>query len=189
MATDRTHALRRLAAVLTVSVAVLAVAGCGDEKTDEPTTAGGLTRPGSSLALGETATVPRTSGDGVVEMTVTEISRGAPSDIAEVLEDADGRVPYYVRFDLEVVSGDLQGFDVYDYVTAWTDDEPVPPLVVGGGLPGCVTDYWAPHPETGATMSACIVVVAEEGAPPVDAVRFANDGDYSLSEDRYVEWG
>lgn len=191
MRADRPVRLRRLGLAAALSLALSLTAACGDE--DDPSGGGkgkdGLTAPGSILELGETATVPRTNGDGVVDMTVTEISRGEPSDIAEILKDAEGRVPYYVRFDLEVVSGDLQGFDIYDYVTAWSGEDQVQPLVYGGRLPGCHTEYWDPNPTVGATMEACMTVVAEKGDPAVDAVRFAtDDAEYSLADGGYVEW-
>lgn len=189
-----TH-LRGLTAALTLSVGLFTVAACtNDDQPDEGSTgdptSDGLTAPGSSLPLGDTATVPKNDGGGVVDITVTDIEEGDSSHLRTTgLKDAAHRTPYYIRLTLKVVSGNLQGFALHDYITAWAGDAPASPMLYAGDFPRCETHYWAPNPREGATMDACLPFLADEGDPPVDNVRFANDADYQLREDGFVTWG
>jgi len=186
-------AWRRYVAGLATALMVLVVAGCGDDSgspTDEPTlTKDGLTVPGTTLSVGDTATVSRTNGTGTIELTVTEIVQGTSEDLADTgLEDFEKKTPYYVSFEMKVVSGDVYGMTMRHYLTAWAGDEQVSELVPFERFPLCQEVNFPMDAAVESTISSCLPFATDKGAAAVDEVVFDNDDTYELADDTAVTW-
>ena len=172
---------------------LLSVAGCGED-SESPTTGPtvtkeGLTVPGTTLSLGDTATVPRTNGKGTIRLTVTDIVRGSSQDLATIgLQDADEKTPYYVHYQMTVVSGDVYGMAMRHYLSAWADDQLVGELTLFDRFPICQEVNFPVDAAPGTTISSCRPYVTDEGAPPVDTVRFGNDDSYKNGGNTAVAW-
>lgn len=175
--------------VVLAIVALLALAGCtGSDPGDGPdvgpsATADGLTPSGSTLELGDTATVTRTDGTAVFELTVTEIEKGTAADLRSVGYDrADQDTPYFVRYELRLVSGDVQGVTMRHYLSAWAGDRPAAALVLSERFPRCQERNFPAGASAGASIASCRPYLTDNGAAPVDSVHFANDTDGSAAK-------
>lgn len=172
---------------------VVALAGCGDDDPgDEPTstasTSEGLTSPGARLDLGETARVDRTSGDGVFDLTIEAIEKGNAGDLAGVYEKAEPVTPYYVRYDIELVSGSGDGILMTDYLSAWAAGAQVAELVVPRPFAPCQVADFPKDAPPGLDVESCRIYLVADGAAPVDSIRFANDDDYGNGDGSHLEW-
>jgi hypothetical protein len=186
-------ARRRYGAALAAVLVLLTVAGCGEDSedpTDTPTrTEDGLTVGGTTLHVGDTATVPRTNGTGTIELTVTDIVEGSSQDLATTgLKDADQKTPYYVSYEMKVVSGDVYGMTMRHYLSAWADGQQVGELVPFDRFPTCQEVNFPVDTALGTTISSCLPYVTDKGAPPVDTVRFDNDDTYEIGDGTAVGW-
>lgn len=172
------------------AVALCAVlAGCGDSEANggpgSPEPDGdGLTSPGQSLDLGETATVPLREGKGVIELTVTGIEQGDPG----VLRSLKG-TPYYVRLRATAVSGDPYQFFVETYAGAWAGDTRVAPIASPLAVGPCERSYFRYGAVPGDDLDTCLTFVVPPGGDAIDRVAFENGEDYRIDGDTSVEWG
>ncbi|WP_133059014.1 MULTISPECIES: hypothetical protein [unclassified Nocardioides] len=186
-------ARRRPAALASVLLLVTLTTACGsddgDGPTGEPTTADGLTTPGTRFHVGDSATVPRSDGTGTIELTVTGIVEGTSQDLAGVgLADAAERTPYYVTYEMTVVSGDAYGMDMRHYLSAWSGVEQVGELVSFTCFPPCQEVNFPVDVAAGESVSSCRTYVTENGAAPVDRVQFDNDDTYEGGDGTAVDW-
>ncbi|MCW2793786.1 MAG: hypothetical protein JWO76_2884 [Nocardioides sp.] len=191
-------ASRRPAAALASVLILLSLGGCGRSDDGGPegrptggptTTADGLTAPGTSLRVGDSATVPRTDGTGTIRLTVTSIVEGTSRDLeGERVADADEKTPFFVNYEMTVVSGNAYGMDMRHYLSAWADDEAVGFLIPSGPYPTCQEVNFPLNATAGTAISSCRTYVTDKGAPPVDSVRFDNEDGYQSYEDTAVEW-
>lgn len=189
--------VRRIAAALAVPLALVALTSCGDDApADDPTTESGsaaagddLTAPGTELELGDTAIVPRTDGTGVLELTVTGIAEGDPADLeATGLEDWAEQTPYYVSYEMRLISGESDGIVIRDYLSAWADDAQVGDLVAFDGFAPCQEQGFPVGASPGTIVSSCRTYLVDAGGAPVDTVRFDNDDAYENGEGTQVVW-
>lgn len=193
------------AAVVAAALAVLgATAGCGSSAKSSgssgsttastaPATstasgaavAGGITKPGAQLTVGQTATVPfKNPGDASngpdrfrLAVTVLSITKGSQSDFNGVQLDATQKAstPYYVRFKVTNVGhGDLgtsieavlQGID--------NTGQEQQSVTFIGTFPPC-NDVTPPKPFThGKTWTSCQVFMVPGG---IHAVAYQGGGD------------
>ncbi|CAN5374604.1 hypothetical protein BH11ACT8_BH11ACT8_32050 [soil metagenome] len=196
---------RAIGRVAPLVVACALLAGCGDSTgtdstgTDDPTSGApsvaGLTPPGTSLTLGDTATVSvvrgqegdpdlgADGGKGVIDLTVTDIEEGDPADLGGL----DG-TPYYVRMKATAVSGDVYGFFVEALVGAWAGEEQVAPIATPLTVGTCTRAYFDLNAAPGTAIDTCATFVVDPGAAPIDRVGFEDDVDYRFEDGTDVEW-
>lgn len=187
---------RRYAAIGVAVLALFGLAGCGDGEnpTDDgtsptQTTESGLTRPGSTLDLGETATVPRTDSTGVIELTITSIERGDSSDLRRIgYDNADQDTPYYVHFTMRLISGESQGITMRHHLSAWAGDTPASELVLSEPFSRCQERNFPLNAGAGTTVTSCRPYLTDKGALPVDTVRFDNDDAYDSFAGNSIDW-
>lgn len=187
-------ARRRQAAALASVLALLTLAGCGDSEAGSPSaeptlTKEGLTVPGTHLHVGDSATVPRTDGNGVIRLTVTSIDEGRSRDLEDTgLAGAADKTPYYVSYEMTVVSGQGYGMDMRHYLSAWSGDQQVGELVLFKRFPPCQEVNFPVDARAGTSVSSCKAYVTDRGAAPVDLVEFDNDDAYEGGDGTAVEW-
>lgn len=170
---------------LSIVVALVVLTGCGDtdpEKT-KTTSAGGLTAPGSSLEMGQTATLPLENKSDVIELAVTGIEQGDPS----ALKGLEG-TPYYVRLEATAVAGDAYQFFVDTYVGAWARETRVPGIATPLKTGPCERTYFAYNVQPGVTLKTCLTFVVEPGGAAIDRVAFENGEGYEFDNDTAVAW-
>lgn len=158
---------------------------CADQdppSTPAATAAEGLTPPGTSLALGQTATVPLADESGVIDLTVSSITAGSK----EELDGLDG-APYYVRLEATAVAGDAQRFFPAGSVIAYADGELVAPIATPLSVGPCTREQFRTTPPIGTTLETCVTFVVEDGGAPVDRVAYY-EGEYSFNDGTAVEW-
>ena len=92
-----------------------------------------ITPPGTELKIGETATVPYTFGgsEGTIAITVTGSEKGEEADLADFGEDAEGLVPYFIRFKVENVDGSDLSFSLVTLSAVASDGRHTGELVTG----------------------------------------------------------
>lgn len=168
----------------------LAVAGCGSSSASSSssspggatqstsaggatTTAGGITKAGAKLAVGQTATVPFKSPDSLpnaapkykVQVTIVSITKASFSDFKGIQLDATEKAgtPYYLRFKItNVGNGDLgnPGGAIAGVDNTGQDASSVTFL---GSFPPC-DDKLLPKPFTRTkTWSTCYVYLVPGG--------------------------
>ncbi|RII11225.1 hypothetical protein DSC45_29165 [Streptomyces sp. YIM 130001] len=160
--------------------------GSGDDGRDAP--AGDVAKPGTKLKVGDRAVLPfeyTSEKKGTVAVTVTEIAKGAESDMSAFGEKAKGMTPYYIKMKVENVGGtDLT------YASLKLDG-----VLEGGGgtgvvligdIPGKCDSESAPaeFKTKGASYETC-TLTASKGAP-VTSAEFDEGDAYS---DNPVVWG
>lgn len=179
---------RRWAAAVPTLALCLVLAGCGDDAAEDPAgdppEADGLTAPGTSLAVGESATLPLREDKGEIELTVTAIERGDPGD----LPSGEG-TPYYVRLQATSVSGEPDQFFVETYAGAWAGDTRVAPIATPLTVGPCERTYFRAGAVPGNELETCLTFVVEPGGDPLDRFAFENGEDYRVDSDTSVEWG
>jgi hypothetical protein len=176
---------RRLAGVLAVAaLSGFGVAGCsGDDSSDPPaptTDANGLTAPGTSLGLGDAATVDFKAGkhESEIKVTVNHVQKRSVKDLSEFqLKNAARQSGvYYVRASVRNSgSGDLGGAFVKLYAKV-SDTLVVQPVIFGSTFGKC--DYRPlPKPfKAGKRADVCMVMLApKHGTVSAVQWRFAGD--------------
>jgi hypothetical protein len=169
---------------------ILAAAGCGGGSTSSSGSAGagaastsvggattppgGITKPGATLAVGQTARVPFRSPDSLsnaappykLQVTVLSITRGSFSDFKGVQLDASEKAgtPYYLRFKVtNVGNGDL-GSNTGGAISGVDDTgQDASSVTFFGSFPPC-DETPPPKPFTrGKTWSSCYVYLVPGG--------------------------
>lgn len=146
---------------------------------------GEATQPGTSLALGEPATIPIEYNDnqGLASMVVVGIEEGDVADMADFdLDDGvEGNVPYYVTFSMTKVSGgELSGAGPESDAGGLLDDgAPAQELSLIGSFEPCDTQYADEEFDAGETYETCRVFMAPEGSAVTGVEYYGDyDGDY-----------
>src|SRR3954454_17339221 len=158
-----------------------------------PTTAGGLTKPGSTLKLGETAHVtykPLTASDDKhlfeVDATAEKIEKGSMDDFKNISLDADQKssTPYYVTVKIqntgeEIPLGDQEGDPDLKFGAIDDRGQEQPSITFIGDFDRC-KDADAPKPFTqGKSYESCLAfLVGGDGS--IDEVRWKGSDRYIL---------
>ena len=173
-AATRRHPLALLLA-LAVLLVTPAACGGGDDAADEattpsaspPTVSAGLTPPGETLDIGDSATVvfaPDPMHESRLRLTVTGLSKGKVSDLEQFSLDAETKQSgvYYVRATARNVGrGDLSG-QLLTLFGRVTEELVVRPVEFGSPFPPC---NYQPFPQkftTGHKTSVCMVMLAPD---------------------------
>jgi len=189
--------IRRRALPALVALGLVAAAcgpdssgGSGDGVADPTTAKGKLTAPGTVMDVGETARVSLTSG-AVIDLTITDIERGTSAELAaDGYRNAESETPYYVRYEMTLISGDPEENTMYDYLLGWSDGLAVGSLIAQK-YPPCQEVTLPPRDVApGTSVTSCRAFLTDKGAPTVDRVSFksdADDGPYYETSDN-VSW-
>lgn len=134
---------------------------------------GDLTPPGSRLALGETATLPVVDslggGEGVVELTVTEIRPGTRAELGAQADSlGPDAVPAYALYEATVVAGaaDLAGWSPSsDLLGLQPDGSPSGLLITGGAVEPCEKSEVPEGASDGEVLLGCFSALSLSGVP------------------------
>ncbi|WP_197321930.1 hypothetical protein [Saccharomonospora sp. NB11] len=165
------------------SVAESPESSAAEEPADDTGAAPGeITPPGTELKVGETATVPYTYGkdkSGTIAITVTDIEKGDPADLAQFGDRAEGLVPYYIKFTVENVEGTDLAYSSLR-LRAQTADGRGTGVVISGKIEGKCESESADRDFTtaGATYESCSLQASRDGVDVV-AAEFDDSDDYS----------
>ncbi|MFD8701200.1 hypothetical protein ACFV1W_01075 [Kitasatospora sp. NPDC059648] len=130
-----------------------------------PAQAGPTAAPGTTLKIGDAATVPFTSGStkGTVTLAVTSIDKGDPADLAPLKlgDKVTGMVPYYVRFKVtNTGSTDLSFASLTQVKGTLPDGSEASEVMLIGTFDKC------PHPSfpkgftNGQSITSCVLALA-----------------------------
>ncbi|MGW2372802.1 hypothetical protein [Kitasatospora sp. NPDC001683] len=130
-----------------------------------PDQAGPTTAAGSTLKIGEAATIPFVSGStkGTVSLAVTSIDKGDPADLAPLKlgDKVTGMVPYYVRFKVtNTGSTDLSFASLTQMKGTLPDGGEAAEVMLIGTFDKC------PHPSfpkgftNGQSIASCVLALA-----------------------------
>ncbi|GAA4670850.1 hypothetical protein [Nocardioides nanhaiensis] len=170
--------------------------GATPEPTEEPSApTGDLTPPGSELALGETATLPVVDslggGEGVVELTVTEIRPGDRADLGEEAASyGPDAAPAYVFYEATVVSGaaDLAGWSPSsDLLGQQPDGLPSGLLITGGAVGPCEKAEVPEGAADGQVLEGCFSALSLSGVPVTGVTYSARGTEYEAGSGS-VSW-
>lgn len=171
----------------------LVIPACGDTPSTHEKQAGessdSLTAPGTTLPLGDPATLPRTGSVGIIVLTVEDIETGDVDDLRELgFDTAPGTTAYYVALSMRHVSGTYPGFTPNEYLSAWAGELPLDHLTVRRPFPPCEPGGFPTEAIAGHEYAACMVWLAKPGLPAPDSVVFDNDDSYETLDGTHVEW-
>ncbi len=132
----------------------------------------------------------RADGAGTMRLTVTGIEAGDPAQLAATgYEDAEGRVPYYVRFTVEHVDGrSPNSVTALEYLSVWAGGTPLDHLSIFEPFASCQEVLFPVDAAPGAIIESCATYTAEQGAPPPDTVMFDNDDTYESADAGQITW-
>ncbi|ARF79027.1 hypothetical protein ACIG0C_28570 [Kitasatospora aureofaciens] len=130
-----------------------------------PAQAGPTAAPGTTLKIGDAATVPFSSGStkGTVSLAVTSIDKGDPADLAPLKlgDKVTGMVPYYVRFKVtNTGSTDLSFASLTQVKGTLPDGSEASEVMLIGTFDKC------PHPSfpkgftNGQSITSCVLALA-----------------------------
>lgn len=137
--------------------------------SEVPATPGGTT-----LAIGQTANIPYDDGfdKAMLGVTVTAIEPGDPAQYKEVFaEDAEGSVPFYVRYTVENLSNvDLSTKTLFTLFGSTVKGEEGTGVILFGEMPDC-RHVLSPEDfkTVGATFEDCYLVAAPTGQEVIEA--------------------
>lgn len=158
------------------------------EPTEEPTQAetGELTPPGTTLRLGETATLPAVDnqgGKGVVEIAVTRIEYGDRDDLGpDAASYGPQAVPVYAFYEVTLLegAGDLAGWSpAREMLGRQPDGSPSGLLITGGAVGPCAPAEVPDGAADGATLSGCFTALSLGGVPVTGVTYSADDDAYA----------
>ncbi|MER7113241.1 hypothetical protein ABT332_01985 [Saccharomonospora azurea] len=139
-----------------------------------------ITPPGTTLKVGETATVPYRYGEseGTIAITVTDIVKGEKGDLADFGDGAEGLVPFFVKYTVENVGGTDLAYSSLNLQAVASDGDYTGVFVTGDVEGKCVTaSADADFSTAGAFYESCSVQAAHPGREVAGAA-FDRD-DYS----------
>lgn len=157
---------------------------------------GDFTPPGTTLALGETATVPFEYGDGkgVLAFTVTDIEKGEPADLEELDlgDQAAGLTPYYIRITAEGVDESAASLAYSSFTGEFDgllpDGSTGSTIYLVGDWDKCENTNLPGDFAQGDTVETCLAVAAG-GDVEVTSVRYAAlDTDYEMFDGEPLLW-
>lgn len=149
-----------------------------------------MTKPGSTLKVGESATIAASYAkrDLVIKLTVKEIKEGTGADLESLDLDGSKFTPYYVKVTGQVVSGDAYGYNPASNLTGVIGERPARKLIEFGKFEPCNGESFPTGVKPGDTLESCTTQVASKGEK-VDSVVFASTGtDYDRFKGKPVTW-
>lgn len=180
-----------LCVVVLLSATLAACRGDDAPGTVPPADAVELTEPGTTLALGESATVPLGEDHStLVRLTVRDITQGRSADLAELERPrSNTETPYYVNYELELVEAESSPYlPIYQILSAWAGDSSLTGLTVLAPFGQCREKTFPAEAEVGTVLSGCATYVVEKGDPAPDRIMFENDEDYSGFDGTQINW-
>lgn len=183
--------INRISIIGVLSAVALAATACtdseattpsGDSGTTTETTSASAPPPvdvaatpgGTTLAIGQTANIPYDDGfdKAMLGVTVTAIEPGDPAQYKEVFaEDAEGSVPFYVRYTVENLSNvDLSTKTLFTLFGSTVKGEEGTGVILFGEMPDC-RHVLSPEDfkTVGATFEDCYLVAAPTGQEVIEA--------------------
>lgn len=151
---------------------------------------GDVTKPGTELKIGDTATVPfEYSGkEGTIAVTVNKIEKGTSADLKDFGEKAKGMTPYFVRYTVENVGGtDLSRMSLKLHGVS-AEGERTGAVTIGD-IDKCESEN-APGDfmQKGAKFETCALAVSGSSAMKVEAAQFAEGDAYETPDGKPVIW-
>ncbi|MEU4120154.1 hypothetical protein AB0F71_37335 [Kitasatospora sp. NPDC028055] len=130
-----------------------------------PAQAGPTAAPGTTVKIGDAATIPFSSGStkGTVSLAVTSIDKGDPADLTPLKlgDKAAGMVPYYIRFKVtNTGSTDLSFSSLTQVKGTLPDGSEAAEVMLIGSFDKC------PHPSfpkgftNGQSITSCVLALA-----------------------------
>lgn len=159
-----------------------------ESTTSETSTSADVTAPGTELDIGEAATVPfeyAGTKSGTIAITVTSVKKGDKDVLEKYGDKAKGFVPYYVKFEVENISGtDLSRSR--PNLRATTADGGGTGVVISGDVPGeCENDSaGTDFTTTGATFESCKL----QAAPSDTEITGAEFSEGDKYRDEGITW-
>ncbi|MFB7908060.1 hypothetical protein ACFXPX_00210 [Kitasatospora sp. NPDC059146] len=140
-------------------------AATGGTTGGAPAQAGATAAPGTTVKLGDAATIPFSSGStkGTVALAVTSIDKGDPADLTSLKlgDKAAGMVPYYIRFKVtNTGSTDLSFSSLTQVKGTLPDGSEAAEVMLIGSFDKC------PHPSfpkgftNGQSITSCVLALA-----------------------------
>lgn len=163
-----------------------------EEPSAAPEPAGENTAPGTTLKVGDTATLPMENGTktGVVRVTVTGVDEGTQAELKSlnIKEDVSGMTPYYVKVSAEIVSGDMAGLEPTTDLDAYAGAQGLGQVIEFGEFKPCNGETFEYDAKPGATVESCSIQLAPKGASP-DRVEYTEfDTPYDSTDGKPVTW-
>lgn len=145
-----------------------------------------VTKPGTKLKFGKSATVPfeYAKKEGAIKLTVNDIEKGSEDDLSEYGDKAKDMTPYFIHYTIENVDGtDFE--HARPRFSGLLEDGSSTGVVIGGDAGGKCEQDGAPagFDEKGAEHDAC-KLAATTGGAKVASVEWNND-DY---QDDPIVW-
>ncbi|MFG2919687.1 hypothetical protein ACGF0D_43325 [Kitasatospora sp. NPDC048298] len=134
-----------------------------------PAPAGSAPAAGTTLKLGDAATIPFSSGStkGTIALAVTSIEKGDPADLASLNlgDKAKGLVPYYIHYKVtNAGSTDLSYTSVNHVKGLLADDTEAQELMVIGTFPKCKSESLPKGFGNGQSATSCAVAMSPEAS-------------------------
>ncbi|MFJ7248222.1 hypothetical protein ACIQWA_26815 [Kitasatospora sp. NPDC098652] len=140
-------------------------AATGGTTGGAPAQAGPTAAPGTTVKIGDAATIPFSSGStkGTVSLAVTSIDKGDPADLTPLKlgDKAAGMVPYYIRFKVtNTGSTDLSFSSLTQVKGTLPDGSEAAEVMLIGSFDKC------PHPSfpkgftNGQSITSCVLALA-----------------------------
>lgn len=153
------------------------------ETSTAPVAAGGdVTAPGTKLKVGARAVIPFASGDkkGTIAVTLTAIEAGAKADLAKFGDKAKHISPFYLRVQIENLSGGDLAFTSISLRGLGADGKSTGVIITGDTANCDSTSAPKTFSTAGAKYETCVLQGAREGAA-VAAAAYANGEGYDKS--------
>ncbi|MFJ6621084.1 hypothetical protein ACIQOW_26345 [Kitasatospora sp. NPDC091335] len=134
-----------------------------------PAPAGSAPAAGTTLKLGEAATIPFSSGStkGTIALAVTSIEKGDPADLADLKlgDKAKGLVPYYIHYKITNAGGtDLSYTSVSHMKGLLADGTEAQELTVIGSFAKCKSASLPKGFTNGQSSTSCAVAMSPEAS-------------------------
>ena len=145
--------------------------------------AGDVTKPGSTLKVGDRAVVPfkyGTDKNGTIALTVTAIEKGDNADLAKFGDKAKGLLPYFIRVSVENVDGSDLAYSSVSLRALGADGKSTG-VIISGDVDKCQSETAKKDFTTaGAKYDTCVLQATREGSE-ITAATFDKGDDYIKS--------
>ncbi|WP_049656671.1 hypothetical protein [Kitasatospora sp. MY 5-36] len=143
--------------------------GAGSGSATAPAPAGSAPAAGTTLKLGDAATIPFSSGStkGTIALAVTSIEKGDPADLAPLNlgDKAKGLVPYYIHYKVTNAGGtDLSYTSVSHMKGLLADGSEAQELMVIGSFAKCKSESLPKGFTNGQSATSCAVAMSPEAS-------------------------
>ncbi|PRY41767.1 hypothetical protein [Umezawaea tangerina] len=171
-----------------VTAATSAVSPTSDTSATKSTksteaASGDVTKPGSTLKVGDRAVVPfkyGTDKQGTIAIVVTAIEQGTTADLAKFGDKANGLTPFFIRATVENVDGSDLAYSSVSLRGIGADGKSTG-VIISGDVDKCKSETAKKDFTTaGAKFETCVLQAAREGATVAGAT-FDKGDDYLKS--------